>query len=122
MLEKLQRLARSVRVLKTPLLLLGAVCLALAVTIVLRSRSHADDRLLIPSVLGFLWALTFATFITTFQQVPGKAAPSERLLRRLGHSLTRLWQWIIGLLFLAASLALAAFTFRLIFIWFKDYN
>ncbi len=122
MLDRLHRIARRIRILKAPLLTLSAICLAMAVYIILNSASHTENRLLIPSILGFLWTLTSATFITSFISLPAKAETTDGWWRRMRRALSRFWHWLIGLLFIATTLALAAFSFRLFMIWLRDYN
>jgi hypothetical protein len=58
----------------------------------------------------------------TFREVPPKAEKSWRLVSRIKRAVTRGWYWILGMVFLLSTTAVIFVSYRLIAIWFKDYQ
>jgi hypothetical protein len=121
MIDRLQRIARAISGLALPSLALAAVLFAYAVFIVLTSSSHAGDRFLFPSILGFAWALSLYGFIETFRQVPERPGRDAGLWRRTGRKLARFWYGLIAVAFFVASSAVLVLSLRTLSVWFGSY-
>lgn len=122
MLERLQRLAHAVSGLSTPSLLLACGFLAYATYVVVTSSSHADDKYLFPSILGFLWALSFYGFVETFRFVPEPLAAKASFMQRLKRRLARLWYGMIAIAFLGTTAAFVVLSIRVLSVWFSEYG
>ena len=121
MIDRLRSIARAAGGLAIPSLILAVACLAHAVFIVFTSSSHEDDRYLFPSILVFMWALSVYGFIETFKYVPERLDDAAGFFRRMQRRLSRLWYWIVGLVFLGTSIAVVALTLRALSVWLGDY-
>jgi len=122
MIDRFRNIAHSVSWLRTPSILIGVTCLIGFVYIVLTSTSHEGDTLLIPSIVGFIWATTTAALLSTFANVPPIPDPKYSFFRRVWIRVIRGWYWAIGLLFIATSFAALILTYRMISIWVSDYG
>ena len=114
MIDKFQRIAQTIQILKTPSLIVGLICLVSFVVIVLSVSSNEGNRFLIPSFVGLIWAATTFSFIVTFRTIPERAEKSQGFIRRLRRGLSRAWYWFIALVFIGTSLATLIMTGRLI--------
>jgi len=90
--------------------------------IVVASDSHEDDRMLMPSFVGLLWAISLYTFIESFRSVPERLAEKQGLLSGFRHSIRRSWYWIKGVIFLAATALALVATSRMVSIWLSEYS
>jgi hypothetical protein len=122
MIDRFRRIAQTLQFLRLPSVAIGLVCLASMVVIVLTSEGHQQDTLLIPSLVGLLWAVTTHAFLATFRFAPEKADPSWGIVRRLGRYLRRAWYWAIGIVFLATTTAAVFVTYRMVSAWLRDYG
>ena len=121
MIDKLQRISQKIQILRLPAIVVGFVCLAMTVLIILSSDSNDGDRFLIPSIVGVFWAMSTYTFIVTFRSVPEKANDSLTLVGKLGRFVQRGWYWLISLIFVGTTVAAIVFTNSAISIWLRDY-
>ena len=121
LIDHLRRAAEALRSLRTPSIAVGLTCLAMIVVVLLSTGSGEGDWLLMPSFVGLLWAISVYSFVDTFRGVPDKAATTHGFLRRLGRSARRGAYWILGLVFLGATLLALYFTARLVSIWLSEY-
>ena len=87
--------------------------------ILVSARSDAFERFLTPSFVGFVWAATTYSFITTFCTIPEKAEKSQRLIGKIKHKISRAWYWFLAVVFLGTTVAALVFTGRIISIWLK---
>ncbi len=122
MIDKLQKVARTIRFLRWPAVVIGVGCVALFVYTLVTSASAEGDRYLIPSIVGLCWALSTYALITAFHRVPPKADSSSRLFHRLLRALHRAWYWLIALVFFATSIGVIAVTWRLVIVWLADFG
>ena len=122
MLEKLQRIAQALQLLRWPAILVGWLSLASVVAIVVTSRSHEGDFLLIPSILGLVWAMSTHAFLTTFRSVPEKAHKAQSFFSRLKRGLWRSLYWLMCGVFFGASAAILLMTYRLFSFWLGSYG
>ena len=102
MIDRLQRIARRVRLLRRPAIALAIASAVAMVAIPLFSHSKGWDQWFIPSFVALLWGLSTASFITTFHTVPA-ADGSLRFFARLKRRFARAWYWFIGMAFLVTS-------------------
>jgi Mn2+/Fe2+ NRAMP family transporter len=122
MIDKLQRIAQAIQILRLPSIAVGLICFASIVMIIFTSRSHEDDRYLIPSIVGLIWAISTHSFIVTFRSVPEKADNSLKFIGKLKRSVSRGWYWIVGIVFLGTTLTVIFLSYRIFSIWFRDYG
>lgn len=103
-------------------MVLAVACFACTVFIIFTSSSHEGDKYLFPSILGFLWALSVYGFIETFKYVPEHSGNEPGLLKRTKRKLSRLWYWMIGLVFFGTSIAVIVLSLRTLTVWFGEYG
>ena len=121
MIDKLQRIAHAIQILRLPSIAVGLISLASMVVIMIISKSHESDRFLIPSIVSLLWAISTYSFIVTFRSVPEKANKSLKFFSKLKLIINRGWYWFIGVVFLGTTVAVMFVTYRMVSIWLKDY-
>jgi hypothetical protein len=90
-------------------------------TIIIGSKSHADDFYLIPSAVGVLWSVTSYSFLINFISVPKRADPSWRFFRRLKRHVARTGYWLLGVVFIATTAGALFASYRMVNIWLRDY-
>ena len=122
MIDKFQRIALAIHILRLPSIAVGLTCLISVMLIVLTSESHEGDRFLLPGFVGILWAISTYSFIVTFSSVPEKADLTLTSYSKLKRNIVRGWYWFIGAGFLGTTLALIYVTNRLVSIWLRDYG
>jgi len=120
MIDKFQRIAQAIQILRLPLIVVGVICLASMVIIVLSPSSAAANQFLMLSFVGLVWAATTFSFIATFHTIPEKADKSLKFISRLKRRLSRGWYWFISLVFLGTTTTALILTGRLMSIWLKD--
>ena len=120
MIDKFQRLAQTIQVLQLPSIVVGSICLASMVVIVLNPYSDTGNRFLMLGFVGLVWAATTFSFIATFRTIPEKADKSLKFIGRFKRRLSRGWYWVISLVFLGTTIAALILTGRLMSIWLKD--
>ena len=76
MIDKFQRIARTIHFIKLPAIAIGLISL--------------------------LFIISFA-FIVNFQFIPAKADKSMRFFSRLKRNIHRAWYWLVALIFLGAT-------------------
>ena len=122
MIDRLRSVAQSAKGLAAPSLAIALLCFAYATYIAFTSTSVEDDKYLFPSILGFIWMLSFYAFVETFKYVPQRSDTTQGLLARAKRKLSRFWYWVIGLIFIGSSAAVAVLTVRVLVIWFRNYG
>ena len=120
MIDKLQRISQAIQVLRLPAIAVGFFCLAKTVVIILGSTSADEDRFLIPSIVGVLWAMSTYTFIVTFRSVPEKSNSNSSIFGKLKRHLHRAWYWVLSMVFLGTTVAAIYVTKSMISVWLKD--
>jgi hypothetical protein len=122
MIDKLQRVAQTIQILRLPSIAVGVFGLATVIVIIFTSRSHEGDKFLIPGIICLLWAISTYTFIVTFRSVPEKGDQSLKFLAKLKRSATRAWYFFIGYVFIGTTLTAVWLSLRMIVIWLRDYG
>lgn len=121
MIDSFHNLAVRLRPLLSTTIALSVVFVLAAAAIVVLADSPAQDRYLMPSVVGVLWSLSAYAFIATFQHVPSKISARDGWLTGAGRRLQRGWYWLLALVFLGTTGVALFVTVRLATIWFRDY-
>ncbi len=101
--------------------ILAAAFLATAISVALLPPSWEADFLLIPSVVGFIWALSAYIFLTGFVNVPRKATREDRLLFRVKLTLRRIAYGGMALVFLALTAVSLFLSLRMAGIWLSEH-
>jgi hypothetical protein len=121
MIDKLQRISQAIQFLRLPAIAAGLFCLATTVVIILSSNSTDEDRFLIPSFVGVLWAMSTYTFIVTFRSLPEKAGSNLSMFGKLKRHLHRGWYWVLSMVFLGTTVAAIYVTNSMVSIWLRDF-
>lgn len=122
MLESFKKFALFLRPVR-PLAFAGLFLFA--VMFVWNTIGAADgsgERWVIPSVVGFLWALSVYSFIASFQHVPVKADSQASFLAKLKAVLRRVPYWVLAFLALTSSVAVLILSYRLFSVWLHDFG
>lgn len=117
MLSRLEKLAAALAPFRALAYLVGIGCAALALYALLGAPQQQGDLLLIPGLLGTLWALLFVVLIGFFRRVPAPADAGDPFLRRLKARCHRFLYIVLGVLFIVLSLTLLGISFRLVSVW-----
>jgi len=117
MIERLQRIASLLVRFRLPIIILGGCCLVLLVLSVIEDPWLEDDRLLMPSLLGFCWALMLYSTGEIFQTLPEQATADTGWRRRLALRVRRLILSLLGLLMLVSTAALLVLSYQLLRVW-----
>ena len=121
MIDRFRRLAQRAEAFRLPSIIFGLICLTSIVVVLIGPDSPDEDRLLLPSVVGLLWAMSLYSFIDSFRSVPEKTIATPGLLISLKHRLLRGWYWVKGLIFLASTTLAVVITSRMVSIWLTEY-
>lgn len=121
MIDRFQRIASAIQILKIPSVAIGLVAFSLVAMTIFTSKSHESDHFLIPGIVCCLWAVNTYLFITIFRTIPAKADDSLRFFARLKRRLNRGWHWFVAIMFVATSLSALVVSYRMISIWLSDY-
>ncbi len=119
MIDKLQRISQAIQFLRLPAIAAGLFCLVTTVVIILSSNSTDEDRFLIPSIVGVLWAMSTYTFIVTFRSVPEKSSNNLSMFGKLKRHLHRGWYWVLSMGFLGTTVAAIFVTKSMVSIWLR---
>lgn len=122
MIDKFQKIAQTIQVLRWPALFLGLISLALLFAVIFLFDARDGDPWMIPGIVGLLWSLCTYAFITTFDSVPPKADVSMGLSGKVIRAINRGWYWFVGLLFTLATLTVFYFTLRMVLLWIGEYG
>ena len=122
MIERLQGIARRLRLLRAPLLVLGLLSLALLLYTLLTSASRAEDRWLMPSLIALVWAMSTFGFIGLFQHVPPLVAARQTWAARLAHRAHRAVYMLLALVYLLTTLAALYLSQKALSVWLTDFG
>lgn len=114
MIERLQRIATHLHRFR---LLFGGVALfALAVLMlsVVDNPWMAGDEMLIPAILGLIWAVTLIGFAQLFVQIPQPPTAGAGWRARLSYRLRRGGRWVLALITLLVCLMVLVLTYQLL--------
>ena len=122
MIDRFQRVAQKLRVLRMPAVIIGVSSILVIVATVFFSQSREGDRFLVPAIVALLWAMSTYGFIESFRSVPAPATQSMSWFVRLGRRLRRAWYWLIATVFIIVSAAAAFVAFRMLAVWVRNYG
>ncbi len=121
MLERFSRIARRYKPMVPVAAILAAALLATAISVALLPPSWEADFLLIPSVVGFIWALSAYIFLTGFVNVPRKTTREDTLRVRVKLTLLRIAYGGMALVFLALTAVSLFLSLRMAGIWLSEH-
>ncbi len=126
MIEHFHKIANHLRSLKFVAVIMAIVFLVVITGIIFigikfTSKYHQVNLFLIPSIVGFFWSASAYAFLTMFQYVPSKVSANDKFFARIKTKLHRFWYWFIGVVFLVTTIALLFLSFKLTYIWVRDY-
>ena len=121
MIDKFQRIARTIHFMKLPAIAIGLISLLFIISFVFIAQSDAGNRWLMPGFIMLLWAISTYTFIVNFQLIPAKADKSMRFFSRLKRNIHRALYWLVALIFLGVTVGAVFITYRMTYVWIKDY-
>ncbi|MGO4894268.1 hypothetical protein [Flavobacterium sp. W21_SRS_FM6] len=121
MIEKLQVVSIKLRWTKPFIAVLALASFGLFVACLFKVIDSADDKLLIPSLMSFLWSGLLFGLITWFPAVSPKADKAERVVVRIKVFFNRLCFFVLGIVFFVLSTTLLIISFRLIRVWLTEY-
>ena len=117
MIERLQRIATVLARFRLSLFVLAGFSLVVLVLSVLDNPLLDNDRLLMPAILGFCWALMLYSTGELFQEIPGKAGSEATFRRRMGVRVRRGILWVLGILTIAGAAGLLILSYQLTRVW-----
>jgi hypothetical protein len=117
MIKRLQRIATILVRFRLPLFVLAGFSLVVLVLSVLDNPLLDNDRLLMPAILGFCWALMLYSTGELFQEIPDKAGSEATFRRRMGALVRRGILWVLGILTIASAAGLLILSYQLMRVW-----
>jgi branched-subunit amino acid permease len=121
MIDTLGKIARALSILRLPTIAVGLACAGALVIIIFTSQSHEEDRYLIPSLVGVVWAIATYIFLGSFSAVPPKPTTSWSFFRRVRRHVVRAWYGVLAIVYFTTSGFALWITSRLLSIWIRDY-
>lgn len=103
MLDKLQKIALTLRPLRHVFLLLAILTLGYGVYILLVSRTQDDDLGLIPALILFTWATMALSFVNLFAHVPPPAEQEMKFSKKIKTRVSRALYYFFLVLFVIAT-------------------
>lgn len=120
MLDTFRKIARTIRLLQFPALLMGIGGLLLLCIVILFTGIISGEQLIIPAIVCALWGFCGYFFIGTFKNVPGPLITRPGLFAGIRYKLSRFWYWLVCVLFLATTIAALITSLRVLLIFFRD--
>lgn len=117
MIERLQRIATFLARFRLLVVALAGIFLALLLLSILDNPWLHGDVLLIPSILGFCWALILYSVGELFITVPPSPASDAGFRSRLSIRLRRGMLWLLGLFTVLSTIALFVLSYQLLRAW-----
>lgn len=121
LIDRLSKWAGRVQWLFPFAVLIAVACAIAAGVIILSSTHHADDRYLLPALVGLLWSLNACAFIVGFRTVPGPAEGSDGGVLRIRHGMRRARYRLLALAFVGTTVAVIVITFKLLSLWWREF-
>ena len=122
MLESFQKFALFLQPVK-PLAFAGLFLFAVMFAWnTIGAADGSGELMVIPSIVGFLWALSVYSFIASFQHVPVKADSQDSFLAKLKAAFRRAPYWVLAFLALTSSVAILVLSYRLFSVWLHDFG
>ncbi len=122
MIDLFSKIATALQPFRLPVIVLGVISLAVLITTIFGSKSHAEDYFLIPSAVGLLWSFGSYGFIVNFTSVPQSADPSWSFFKRLKRHMIRTGYRLLGVVFIVLTAGIIFTSYRMVSIWLKDYT
>ena len=119
MIKRLQRIATILARFRLPLFVLAGFSLVVFVLSVLDNPLLDNDGLLMPSILGFCWALMLYSTGELFQEIPNKIGSEATFRRRMGVRVRRGILWVLGLLTIVSAAGLLILSYQLMRVWLR---
>jgi len=119
MIDKFQRVAESIQFLRIPAIVLGILCLGIIAVVLLGLGSGAINQILVPSLIGLIWALATYSFVVTFEKIPAPADQSFGFLAKIKRKLSRAWYWLVAVAFVGTTVFALILSGRLLSIWLR---
>ncbi|WP_136797143.1 hypothetical protein [Desulfosediminicola ganghwensis] len=120
MLDTFRKIARTIRLLQYPALLLGIGGILLLCIIIVFEGLISGENLIIPSIVCALWGFCGYFFIATFKNVPGPLITKPGFFAGIRYKLNRSWYWLVCILFVATSIAALITSVRVLLIFFRN--
>ncbi|MDA1370837.1 MAG: hypothetical protein O2971_08775 [Proteobacteria bacterium] len=117
MIERLQTIASFLSRFRVLIYLLGLVFVGLFLLSLFEVSTAAEYDLLIPSIVGFCWALTLYCFSTLFISVPQRPDPKAKFWARWRSKFKRGLFWELAILLLLLTAAVLILSFQLLRTW-----
>lgn len=117
MLDKLQKIALTLRPLRHVFLLVALLALGYGVYVLAVSSSQADDLGLIPALILFTWATMAHSFVSLFAHVPASVGQELKLVKRIKAGLARAPYYGFLILFVIATGFLVLTSWQLSSAW-----
>jgi len=114
MIERLQVIASHLHRFRLLIALAGLLALAVLLLSLLDSPWVAAEDCIIPSLLGFTWAIALYSFSGVFARVPLRPEPGAGWRIRLAYKMRRGMMWSLVVLMLALGIALSILTVKLL--------
>ncbi len=119
MIDKFQRVAQAIQILRIPAILLGALFLGLIAASLLGIGSNQLGQYLEPCFIGLIWALATYAFVATFEEIPAPADRTDGLATKIRRKLSRARYWLIALAFVGTTVLALMITSRLLSDWLQ---
>ncbi|PCJ22430.1 MAG: hypothetical protein COA96_14460 [SAR86 cluster bacterium] len=117
MIERLQRIATLLVRLRILIFSLGGLSIVFILLSLIETPWLNDDKLLVPAILGFCWAVTLYSISKLFVSVPAIPDASAGFRARLSARIRRGMLWLLGIFTLALSFAVLILSYQLLRIW-----
>jgi hypothetical protein len=117
MIERLQRIASLLQRFRLPIIVLGGFSGMVIGLSVVQNPLLEGDALLMPSILGFCWALMLYSTGELFQTVPPKMGKGEPLGRRFTVGFRRAILWVLAILTVGSVAALLVLSYQILRVW-----
>jgi len=118
MIERLQRIATTLRRFRLLILVLGIVSAGVFSLSLFQNPWLDGDVWLIPSLVALCWSLTLLSLTLLFINIPPRAEKSDGWRKRLSVFIRRGLLWDLALLFVILSLTVLLLSYQLLRTWF----
>lgn len=117
MIVCLQRIATFLVRFRLLIFVLAGASLVILMLSILENPWLQGNALLIPSILGFCWALMLYSASELFVDLPPAPTKEEGFWSRLLTRIKRAWRHLIGFLTIATAAALLVLSYQLLRTW-----
>lgn len=120
MLERFQRVAYAIAIIRSPALIFAGLSGLFIVSALLLPTIQMMQYWLMPAIILLLWSLSLYSFVSIFSDVPAAASTEMAMATRLKRTLKRGLYWLYLIVFIGLFLSTTGFSLRLIGIWFNE--